>query len=84
MRLPMMSLLIYYLNQSTGTFQADALEDSAMDYSHIFEGKCALIFVIDVLEEYKVQYRIKDEKFGRFIVDVLVPSLNLTSVKRNS
>ena len=34
--------------------QADALEDSAMDYSHIFDGKCALIFVIDVLEEYKV------------------------------
>lgn len=24
-----------------------------MDYSHMFEGKCAVIFVIDVLEDYK-------------------------------
>lgn len=33
--------------------QADALEDNAIDYSHMFYGKCALIFVVDVLEDYK-------------------------------
>ena len=28
--------------------------DSAIDYTNMFEGRCALIYVIDVLEDYRV------------------------------
>ena len=34
--------------------QVDSLMDSAIDYTNMFEGRCALIYVIDVLEDYRV------------------------------
>ena len=36
--------------------QADAMVDTPLDYEHMFDGKCALIFVVDVLEDYRVSF----------------------------